>query len=360
MATPPTTRRIASFEIEEELGHGGMGVVYLARQPALERRVVLKTLRRELSEDPVLGERFTREAQAAARVHHQNVVCVYDCFVWRGERYIAQEYVDGCDLGRLLERTGRLEPQVAAHVALELARGLEEIHAQGLVHRDLKPTNVLLGRAGEVKVADFGIVLPLRGPALTATGHAMGTPPYMSPEQLLGERVDARSDLFSLGVLLYELLAGAVPFEVGDPETGDALLRRIQARRYPRLRRGEPRWLARLIDRLLQPKPRRRPASATEVRRTLEGRLGSPTPAGCRESIARWLEQARLFDRGEQPTRPLPGVHPVPARSRRFSIAAGLLLALLASSCVLIRERPTLLELAPELARLALSGIAVP
>jgi serine/threonine protein kinase len=250
---------------------------------------------------------------------------------------------------------------VVAHLALELARGLEEVHAQGLVHRDLKPSNVLLGRSGEVKIADFGIVLPLAGPALTATGHAMGTPPYMSPEQLLGERVDARSDLFSLGVMLYELLAGAVPFEVGDPETGDALLRRIQGRRYARLRGAGPRWLSRLCDRLLQPRPRRRPVSATEVRRLLEERLGCPTPAECREAIADWIAQARILDPGAQETRPARGAEPAPSRpgALPLALAATLLLALVASSCVLIGDPASFPTLEHLLAR-ALGAIGLP
>jgi serine/threonine-protein kinase len=159
VAGDPNGRKIASYEIEEELAQGGMGVVFLARQPSLERRVVLKTLRRDLAEDESWEERFTREAQAAAGVHHPNVVVVYDCFSWRGERFIAQEHVDGKDAASALKQVGRFEPRIVGLVALEVARGLEEIHARGIVHRDLKPANILLGRAGEAKIADFGIAL---------------------------------------------------------------------------------------------------------------------------------------------------------------------------------------------------------
>jgi serine/threonine-protein kinase len=157
-----TRRRIGSYDVERELGHGGMGVVYLARQPALDRRVVLKTLRRDLVSEPSIEERFEREAQAAAGVHHQNVVAVYDCFAWRGERFIAQEYVDGADLSSVLGQVRRIDSRVAALIALELVRGLEEIHACGIVHRDLKPSNILLGRGGEAKIADFGIAVSRR------------------------------------------------------------------------------------------------------------------------------------------------------------------------------------------------------
>ena len=269
-------KKIGSFEVERELGQGGMGLVYLALQPGLERWAVLKTLRRDLTENEELELRFEREAQAAARVHHQNVVCVYDCFSWRGERFIAQEFVDGLDLASALQAVGRLEPRVAALVALEIARGLEEIHEQGVVHRDLKPSNVLIGRSGEVKIADFGIALDAKGKTLTRTGHTVGTPLYMSLEQLLGERAEYRSDLYSLGVVLYEMVAGHAPFaESDEPAT--------------------PRALAKLVQACLRPKAKRRPASATIVRRALEGILGSPPPGECRDEIAEFFWSRKVF-----------------------------------------------------------------
>ena len=292
-------KSIGSFEVERELGRGGMGVVYLARQPALERTVVLKTLRREVAENPRLEERFRREAQAAAAVHHQNVVGVYDCFTWRSRIYIAQEYVQGADLATALRITGRIDSRTAALVALELARGLEEIHARGIVHRDLKPSNVLLGVDGAIKIADFGIAIaPTQGPALTQTGEAVGTPRYMSPEQLYGDRVDERSDVFALGVILYEMLTGRPPFEEADPEKGEALLRRIEAGRYPRLRRlapATPRWLARLVRSCLQAKAKRRPESATAVIRRLEQRLVATSPGDLRREVANRLRESEIF-----------------------------------------------------------------
>ncbi len=290
-------KKIGSFEVERELGQGGMGLVYLALQPGLERWAVLKTLRRDLTENEELELRFEREAQAAARVHHQNVVCVYDCFSWRGERFIAQEFVDGLDLASALQAVGRLEPRVAALVALEIARGLEEIHEQGVVHRDLKPSNVLIGRSGEVKIADFGIALDAKGKTLTRTGHTVGTPLYMSLEQLLGERAEYRSDLYSLGVVLYEMVAGHAPFaESDDPDA--ALIRRVESGRHPALRKVEPatpRALAKLVQACLRPKAKRRPASATIVRRALEGILGSPPPGECRDEIAEFFWSRKVF-----------------------------------------------------------------
>jgi len=132
-------KKLGSFEILEEIGQGGMGIVYLARQPDLDRPVVVKKMLRGLTVDPSAVERFQREARAAAAVHHQNVVAVYDCFSIRGDHYIAEEYVDGPDLRSVLDEAKRLEPRIAALIALEIVRGLEEIHARGIVHRDLKP-----------------------------------------------------------------------------------------------------------------------------------------------------------------------------------------------------------------------------
>jgi serine/threonine-protein kinase len=331
----PTRKTIGGFEIEKTLGEGGMGVVHLASQPDLDRRVVIKALRRELADDASAEERFLREAQAAASVHHQNVVAVYDCFAWRGDRYIAQEYVDGANLAHVLAAVGRFEPRIAMLVALEISRGLEEIHARGIVHRDVKPSNILVGRKGEAKIADFGIAYDARAPGLTRTGHTVGTPVYMSPEQLVGDRVDPRSDVFSLGVVLYELLAGEPPFVDGESPQGEGMLRRIESGRYRGVRRAAsraPRRVARLVHRCLRAKARRRPQTATEVREALERILRRPTPAQSRREIAAWLGARKAFgaSRGSK-TRTLPVA---PPRSRMgplrwaVAVASGLLLAL--------------------------------
>ena len=216
---------------------------------------------------------------------------MYDCFAWRGLRYIAQEYVAGTDLGCVLAaRASASAPRVAALIVLELARGLEEIHSRGIVHQDLKPSNILLGRSGEVKIADFGIALDPTGPALTQTGHAIGTPPYMSPEQYLGDRVDERSDIFAVGVLLYEMLTGEPPFAEADSDTGEGLLRRIEAGRYASPRQSAsntPRYLVRLIRACLRPKPRKRLRSAVALRLSLERHLRSPAPSDAAPRSAR-------------------------------------------------------------------------
>jgi len=348
----PTIRKVGRYEVERELAEGGMGVVYLALQPELERPVVLKRKRRALEGDPEAGERFLREARSAAGIHHPNVVGVYDCFTWRGEPYIVCEYVDGIDAASALAKSGPLPPRIAALLVLEMARGLEELHGRALVHRDLKPDNVLLGRGGEVKIADFGIAHDPRGPSLTRTGIALGTPPYMSPEQLRGERVDFRSDLFALGVVLYELLAGTTPFAPPDPEDLEAepsQLLRIERGHLRSLRRaapGTPRGLARIAHRLLRAKPRQRIGSTAEVRRRLERHLGATAPAETRREIADWLAEGRILPARGKTRRAAPEELPesAPPRIRsglRWALAAAVV-ALLATLALRHPELPPL------------------
>jgi serine/threonine protein kinase len=314
MASNLIGKTLGNFVVEEEIGSGGMGIVLLARQTSLDRPAVLKRIRRDLADFPELPERFQREARAAAQIHHQNVVAVYDHFSWRSDQYIAQEYVDGVDLAAAIDRASPLPHRIAALIALEVSRGLEEIHSAGTVHRDLKPANIMLGRRGEVKIADFGLALEATGSSLTAPGMMIGSPTYMPPEQMLGERVDARCDLFSLGVIVYEMLAGRPPFTQHIPDDGDdavaqretdSLLGRMQKERYTHLRRaarGTPRPLAKLIKRCLRARPRNRISTTTLLRQRLEEGLGWPSPADTRAELASWLWDQQLFDRRDNET----------------------------------------------------------
>ncbi len=328
-------RRVGSFEVLDEIGHGGMGIVYLARQPALDRPVVLKKIRRDLLDEPYMLERFQREARAAAAVHHQNVVAVYDCFANRRDHYIAQEYVAGPDLGRVLERIVRIDPKVAAVVALEIARGLEEIHARGIVHRDLKPENILLGAGGEVKIADFGIALEGRAAQLTLPGTLLGSVPYLSPEQLLGERVDARSDLFTFGIVLYEMLTGEPPFRASSDDDTDTLLRRMQSGRFKPVRErvpATPRWLERIVRECLRPKPSRRPASAHDLRRRLERRLHTTSPGDCRRAVRHYLVSCGIVERPAERTRVRPAAKKRASPMRRAVVRLAITAAIAAAA----------------------------
>ncbi len=331
---PPQPRKLGNFEVLREIGQGGMGVVYLARQPALDRLVALKKIRDDLVGDASALKRFEREARAAASVHHQNVVAVYDCFEFRGAHYIAHELVNGEDLAAVLGRTRKLDPRMAALVALEVVRGLEEIHARGVVHRDLKPANVLVGAGGEVKIADFGIALEGCGDGLTRPGTMVGSLPYMSPEQILGESVDYRSDLFLLGMLLYEMLVGEPPFRESAAGAADTLLDRMRSDRYVTPRRRErsvPRRLDRLVRACLRGVPARRIASATAVRRRLERFVGPLSSADCRREIAVWLWRRGALAVVDEKTAP----HPTPPAKRGTSLVSRRLVPAAAATAVL-------------------------
>jgi eukaryotic-like serine/threonine-protein kinase len=203
------------YQLGSLLGVGGMARVYLASDRVLERQVAVKVLSPPYAQDPVFVERFRREARSAARLSHPNIVAVFDSGSDADQHYLVMEYVAGQSLAELLGRQGRLAPRRAAELAVEVCAALAAAHAQGLVHRDVKPANVLVGDDGQVKVTDFGIVKAAATATLTGTGTVLGTAAYLSPEQAQGGPVDARSDLYSLGCVLYELLCGTPPFGSG-------------------------------------------------------------------------------------------------------------------------------------------------
>ena len=215
-----------------------------------------------------------------------------------GAHYIATEYVDGVDLATLLASESPLPWRIAAMIALEVARGLEAIHSEGTLHRDLKPQNLLVGRHGEVKITDFGLALDTSGSTLTQPGIAVGTPPYMAPEQLRGERVDTRADLFAFGCVLYEMLMGSPPFAMPKEDENESLLARVESGSYPRMRsthRKLPRTLRRIVRQCLKPRAARRIASATEIRKGLEALLDRPSAADLRRGLSSWLWERHVL-----------------------------------------------------------------
>ncbi len=222
---PPTPAEIASLfpqlEILECLGRGGMGVVYKARQPRLNRLVALKILARDKEQDARFTERFTREAQALARLNHPNIVTVHDFGEAGGHCYLVMEFVDGLNLRQLLQ-TGKMKPEQALTIVPKICEALQYAHEQGIVHRDIKPENILLDKSGRVKIADFGIAKILGDEAgqqtLTGAKDAVGTPHYMAPEQIeKPQTVDHRADIYSLGVVFYEMLTGELPLGKFQP-----------------------------------------------------------------------------------------------------------------------------------------------
>jgi eukaryotic-like serine/threonine-protein kinase len=209
------------YEVKEVLGAGGMGVVYRAFDRELGEIVAIKTLRPDtVAGDPVALERFKQEIRLARRITQRNVVRTYDLGEVGGVYYLTMEYVEGKSLKTLIQSRGRLPVPVTLTIGKQLCRALEVAHEQGVIHRDIKPQNIVVDPNGFLKVMDFGIARlanPPRGKGLTQAGMAIGTPDYMSPEQLSGQELDPRSDLYATGVVLFECLTGRLPFEADTP-----------------------------------------------------------------------------------------------------------------------------------------------
>jgi eukaryotic-like serine/threonine-protein kinase len=323
MARPPQSGDLVAdrYELEELVGTGGMSSVFRARDRQLERRVAIKILHEHYADDPEYLERFRREARAVARLSHPNIVTVIDRGDDEGRQYIVFEHVDGENLKELVLRTGRLSVRRALELALAVADGLSFAHDHGLVHRDVKPQNVLLSSEGEVKVTDFGIARSLHMEhGVTQTGTVLGTGEYLAPEQASGKPVSAATDVYSLGVVLWELLAGDVPF-VGENFVAVAL--RHVNEPPPSLRERRPDVSPRLeaaVDRALAKDPGRRfpsmAAFAKELRACLAEVEGDP-PAP-EEDIAMTLvtPPAHAPAPARAPARARPR-HPSQTRRRR-------------------------------------------
>ncbi len=210
-------KRLGQYEITRKIGAGGMGEVFEARDTKLTRNVAIKVLSIESEQDDEFVQRFTREANTAAALDHPNIITIYNVGVQEGLHYIAMRYAEGQTLGGIIRQEGALSPARALRITEQLAKALDYAHEKGVIHRDLKPANIMIGRDDHVTLMDFGIAKALAGAKLTRTGVAMGTPDYMSPEQFQGTEVDARSDVYSLGIVLYEMLTGEVPFTGDTP-----------------------------------------------------------------------------------------------------------------------------------------------
>jgi serine/threonine-protein kinase len=322
------------YELEELVGTGGMSSVFRAHDRQLERRVAVKILHEHYAEDPEYLERFRREARAVARLSHPNIVTVIDRGDDGGRQYIVFEHVEGQNLKELVQRTGPLAVPRALEVALAVADGLAFAHDRGLVHRDVKPQNVLLSREGEVKVTDFGIARSLHvDHGVTQTGTVLGTGEYLAPEQASGQQVSPATDVYSLGVVLWELLAGDVPF-TGDNFVAVAL--RHVNEPPPPLRERRPDVTPRLaaaVERALAKDPARRfpsmTAFAKELRACLaeaEGKVAPPPESDLALTLVR-------------PPAPVPApAHVRPPQTRRTSrrpVLAYVFLALAAAGAAL-------------------------
>jgi serine/threonine protein kinase len=279
-------RIVNGYLIQEEIGRGGMGVVFKARQLSIDRTVAIKFLSARVADDERVIARFMREAKAAGKLAHPNVVSVYDAGFSEGLHYIAMELVDGSSVHRRIREKGPLSEDETLAIAAQIAEALRFAHGRGVLHRDVKPDNFLMDSRGHVRIADLGLARFVGNPEiteLTQDGTTLGTPQYMSPEQCRGKDVDARSDLYSLGASMYMMATGKPPFEGPGP---GAVIARVLTESAPSLKTLNPKLsptFVALIERLINKDPAARFADAGEVLRAIErckaerARLVAPT-----------------------------------------------------------------------------------
>lgn len=345
MARAPKT--VGPYEILDILGKGGMGEVYRARHVHLDRPAAMKRLVVPTDvpgeEEDVWRERFLREGKALAKISHADVVAVYDLIESRGELWLAMEIVDGFNVAELA-KGGALPVDVACMIALGVTRALEAAHRAGVLHRDIKPGNVIVSRTGVVKLMDFGVARDENLDTLTKTGGVVGTPSYMAPELIKGQEASARSDIYAVGALLYELLSGRRLF---SHATADSIWGLVATGKFPRLGKVAPHvpWrLTLLVERCLKLEPKRRPQAASELRQRLEEfLLDHGAPADENDRLVSWLCAVGKIVEAEAltvVTDPKQFVEVVPLRPRSqpwrtaallsFLVASGLFAALAA------------------------------
>ena len=270
----PGTSLGGRYEILQLLGKGGMGAVYKARDKELDRFVALKLIRPELARNPEMLKRFKQELILARQVTHRNVIRIFDLGEADGVKFISMDFVEGRDLHGLLLERGKFLPEEAARIMLQICSALEAAHSEHVIHRDLKPQNIMLDEKGRVYVMDFGIARSAHLPGMTQTGALIGTPEYMSPEQARGEELDGRSDIFSLGVIFYEILTGKAPYPADAPLA--TLWKRMQEPVTPpaQLEPSLPAAVNAIVVKALEIEPAKRFASAQEMAGQLEVWLG--------------------------------------------------------------------------------------
>jgi eukaryotic-like serine/threonine-protein kinase len=285
-----TGRQLGDYRVLRRLGIGGMAEVYLAEQCSLGRQVALKVLLRHLAEDATYVERFQNEARAAASLVHANIVQIHEVGQAEGLHFIAQEYVRGKNLGVILRQQGSLEPRLILDIMRQVSAALCKADELGIVHRDIKPENIMLSHSGEVKVADFGLarVQDTDNRNLTQVGVTMGTPLYMSPEQIESRALDSRSDIYSLGITCYHLLAGRPPHR-GETALSIAV-QHLNSRPEPleNARPEVPSGLARIIHRMIAKQPEKRYANPAELMVGLRDLAASAAQEGWAEGPEEW------------------------------------------------------------------------
>jgi serine/threonine-protein kinase len=316
-------RRLGDYHLIRRLGRGGMAEVYLAEQGSLRRQVAFKVLRETLAKEEHYVRRFHNEAQAAAALVHANIVQIHEVGCLEGIHFIAQEYVAGKNLMQLLARKGPLDIKLAVNILRQVSAALHRAGQRGVTHRDIKPENILLTSAGEVKVADFGLarVTSTEGKVdLTQVGVTMGTPLFMSPEQIEGGSIDPRSDLYSLGVTAYQMLAGRAPFEAETPLSVAIQHLNSEPKPLAEWRPDLDPALARVVHTLLAKRPEDRYQSAAELLRDLRGLQIEGLEAGWPTDVEQWTatELHPTLDEKAAATQQLQTVMLAEADRRRF------------------------------------------
>jgi len=291
------------YEIVELLGEGGMGAVYKARDTELDRMVALKIIRPELAVHAQILARFKQELILARRITHKNVIRIFDLGEADGLKFITMEYVEGKDLSSLIKEKGRLSFEQCADVIYQTCSALDAAHSEGVVHRDLKPQNIMVDKSGRVIVMDFGIARSVEQRGMTQTGAMIGTPDYMSPEQVMGEKVDARSDLFTLGIIFFQLLVGRLPYKA-DTIQGAMFKRTRETPQAPHLvDESVPSLLSDITAKCLQLDQQMRYQSALEIQHDIDAWRGgstkrleipAPPPAPEPVKVAWWKKPAVL------------------------------------------------------------------
>jgi eukaryotic-like serine/threonine-protein kinase len=258
------------YEIVRLLGQGGMGAVYQAQDKELDRQVAIKVIRADMAANPEILRRFKQELILARQITHKNVIRIFDLGQADGIKFITMEYIEGENLQSVLRGKKKLEPAEAANILAQVCRALEAAHNEGVIHRDLKPQNIMLDKSGRAYVMDFGIARSMLGRGMTQTGALIGTPDYMSPEQAKGQSLDARSDLFSVGIIFYEMLSGQVPFNA-DTTMGKLWMRTNEpARPLDELDKSIPKPLSDIVRKCLEIDAQKRFASAAELLQRIE------------------------------------------------------------------------------------------
>jgi serine/threonine protein kinase len=264
------------YQILKELGRGGMGIVFQAHDKQLNEQVAIKILSPLLSTDTEALERLKREVSAARRITHPNVIRIHDIGENKGLHYVSMEYFSGCNLKEYVQQNRPLSLRQAYDVGIQICDAIEAAHRQGVIHRDLKSQNIIINPTGHIKVIDFGLAHTAHLQGMTATGLIMGTPEYMSPEQVAGKRVDERTDIYSFGIILYELFTGRVPFH-GDSAIAVGFKQIKEAPQSPsEINTQIPTEVEKVILKALEKDPSRRFGSVTEIKAALQTIFAAP------------------------------------------------------------------------------------